>query len=84
ETDDNDGFVDVLNEMTALERDEWEAGIVPLRMALKKARHVSFKIINSPTLLLPRWHEITAGTSYKNRTLPRDVATCWNSTYDML
>jgi len=36
ETDDDDGFVDVLNEMTALERDEWEAGIVPLRMALKK------------------------------------------------
>ncbi|KAE9404172.1 hypothetical protein BT96DRAFT_813986, partial [Gymnopus androsaceus JB14] len=47
-------------------------------------RHVSFKIINSPTLLLPCWRETTAGTSFKNRTLPRDVATCWNSTYDML
>ncbi|KAE9396505.1 hypothetical protein BT96DRAFT_780829, partial [Gymnopus androsaceus JB14] len=47
-------------------------------------RRISFKIINSPTLLLPRWHELTAGTAFENRILPHNIATQWNSTYDML
>ncbi|KAE9407459.1 hypothetical protein BT96DRAFT_809445, partial [Gymnopus androsaceus JB14] len=47
-------------------------------------RRISFKIINSPTLLLPRWREQVAGTQFKDRVLPRDVSTRWNSTYDML
>ncbi|KAE9397309.1 hypothetical protein BT96DRAFT_823537, partial [Gymnopus androsaceus JB14] len=41
-------------------------------------------IINLPTLLLPRWHETVANTEFKNHVLPRDVATHWNSTYNML
>lgn len=49
-----------------------------------QTRRISFKIINSPTLLLPRWRAVTASTPFENRTLPRDVATRWNSTYDML
>lgn len=50
----------------------------------QQTRRISFKIINSPTLLLPRWRAITATTPFEHRTLPRDVATRWNSTFDML
>ncbi|KAJ3746924.1 hypothetical protein EV360DRAFT_57277, partial [Lentinula raphanica] len=47
-------------------------------------RKVSFKIIHSTTLLLPRWREQVAGTEFEGQVLPRDVATQWNSTFDML
>ncbi|KAE9387864.1 hypothetical protein BT96DRAFT_777490, partial [Gymnopus androsaceus JB14] len=55
-------------------------------------RRVSFKIINSPTLLLPQWRETVANTEFKNfvpchdknHVLPHDIATHWNSTYNML
>ncbi|KAF9064678.1 hypothetical protein BDP27DRAFT_1154075, partial [Rhodocollybia butyracea] len=79
-----EGFVDVLTEMTETEREEWNEAVQPLRAALGKCRCVSFKIISSPTLLLPRWRETVAGTNFKDRILPRDVTTRWNSTYDML
>jgi len=49
-----------------------------------QSRKISFKIINLPTLLLPHWREVTASTPFENCILPRDVATRWNSTYDML
>ncbi|KAE9384407.1 hypothetical protein BT96DRAFT_771569, partial [Gymnopus androsaceus JB14] len=77
-------FVEVLQEMTEEEREQWKQDVEPVRMALFKARKISFKIINSTTLLLPRWREQVAHTEFKDRTLPRDVATRWNSTYDML
>ncbi|KAF9052598.1 hypothetical protein BDP27DRAFT_1386323 [Rhodocollybia butyracea] len=69
---------------TVLKEEEWNEAVQPLRAALVKCRHVSFKIINSPTLLLPRWRETVAGTNFKDHILPRDVTTRWNSTYDML
>ncbi|KAE9390283.1 hypothetical protein BT96DRAFT_833638, partial [Gymnopus androsaceus JB14] len=47
-------------------------------------RCISFKVINSPTILLPSWCKAVAGSAFHNRTLPRDVSTCWNSTYNML
>ena len=118
EKDDVEGFVEVLQEMTEEEREQWKQDVEPVRMALFKvsfdpapclachvtglpfclysqppfirlpvypqARKISFKIINSTTLLLPRWREQVAHTEFKDRTLPRDVATRWNSTYDML
>ncbi|KAE9385923.1 hypothetical protein BT96DRAFT_840072, partial [Gymnopus androsaceus JB14] len=45
---------------------------------------ILFKIINSTTLLLPQWREQVANTEFKDCVLPRNVATHWNSTYDML
>ncbi|KAJ3777640.1 hypothetical protein FB446DRAFT_633659, partial [Lentinula raphanica] len=47
-------------------------------------RKASFKIIHSSTDLLPKWREHMQDTPFKGRMLPRDVATRWNSTYDML
>ncbi|KAJ3965087.1 hypothetical protein EV361DRAFT_811267 [Lentinula raphanica] len=49
-----------------------------------QTRKISFKIINSPTLLLPKWWEQLSGTDFADRTLLRDVATQWNSTHNML
>ncbi|KAJ3833743.1 hypothetical protein F5878DRAFT_546022 [Lentinula raphanica] len=84
ERDDNEGFVDVLNEMSAGERATWQNEVTPVKSALYKTRKISFKIIHSTTGLLPRWREQVSDTEFADQVLPRDVATRWNSTYDML
>ncbi|KAJ3748251.1 hypothetical protein EV360DRAFT_56962 [Lentinula raphanica] len=50
----------------------------------QQTRKISFKIIHSTTILLPKWREHIAGTEFKGQVLPRDVATRWNSSFDML
>ncbi|KAJ7442837.1 hypothetical protein B0H11DRAFT_1748817, partial [Mycena galericulata] len=45
---------------------------------------LSFAIIHSTTILLPAWHKICRKCKLKERMIPRDVRTRWNSTYDML
>lgn len=47
-------------------------------------RRLAFKLINSTTLLLPMWKKRVAEAGLPDRIMPRDVATRWNSTYDML
>ncbi|KAJ3832394.1 hypothetical protein F5878DRAFT_548248 [Lentinula raphanica] len=84
EKDDVEGFVAVLDEMSEEERERWHREVAPVKSALYKTRKISYKIINSPTLLLPRWREQLAGTDFAQHTLLRDVATRWNSTHDML
>ncbi|KAE9394029.1 hypothetical protein BT96DRAFT_737234, partial [Gymnopus androsaceus JB14] len=81
---DDDGFIDMFREMTVVEKTQWAEAVVPLCNALVKTCHVSFKVINSPTILLPAWHKTVAGLPFENHTLPRDIAMRWNSTYDML
>ena len=41
-------------------------------------------IKNSSTLALPKWYDIIEDLGLYARIMPRDVATRWNSTYDML
>ncbi|KAJ3765326.1 hypothetical protein FB446DRAFT_628334, partial [Lentinula raphanica] len=79
-----EGFVAVLDEMTAEEREEWHRDVEPIKSALYKTRKIAYKIINSPTLLLSKWREQLSSTDFANRTLLRDVSTRWNSTHDML
>ena len=47
-------------------------------------RKIAFKVINSSTLILPAWREMLEELKMKDRIIPRDVTTRWNSTYDML
>jgi hypothetical protein len=47
-------------------------------------RKLSFHIVNSPTRLLPAWHAVCHAHHLRRRLIPRDVATRWNSTFDML
>ncbi|KAG2756746.1 hypothetical protein P692DRAFT_20714747, partial [Suillus brevipes Sb2] len=47
-------------------------------------RKLGFKIIHLTTKLLPAWHEILERLGMNVTTLPRDVSTCWNSTFDMI
>jgi hypothetical protein len=52
-----------------------------------QTRRIAFKVINSPTLLLPQWHallEREAPARFHGRSLPRDVSTRWNSTFNHL
>lgn len=47
-------------------------------------RKLSYAIINSTTLLLPKWFSTLEDAKLDERTMPRDVSTRWNSTYDIL
>jgi hypothetical protein len=50
----------------------------------QQLRKIAFKVINSSTLILPTWRETLKELKMKDRIIPRDVETRWNSTYDML
>lgn len=39
---------------------------------------------DSTTIILPQWFAILEELSLNQRMMPRDVATRWNSTFDML
>ena len=39
---------------------------------------------NSTTIILPKWFAILKDMKLGARMMPRDVATHWNSTFDML
>jgi hypothetical protein len=47
-------------------------------------RKLAFALIHSSTILLPRWKATLAELGMKEKIMPRDVSTRWNSTYDML
>ena len=47
-------------------------------------RKLSFKLIHSTTILGPAWKQTLADLKLRYRLMLRDVATHWNSTFDML
>jgi hypothetical protein len=47
-------------------------------------RKVAFAIKNSTTIILPQWFAILQDLKLAKCMMPRDVATRWNSTFDML
>ncbi|THU93379.1 hypothetical protein K435DRAFT_599809, partial [Dendrothele bispora CBS 962.96] len=83
DVDNVEGLVDELEEMGDLEREELEESIRPIKLVLVKLRRISFKIINSTTLLLPAWKALLREMEMAEKIIPRDVTTRWNSTYDM-
>jgi len=49
-----------------------------------QVRQLSFAIIHSTTIVLPAWRRACRDLDLKERLIPRDVVTRWNSTYDMM
>jgi hypothetical protein len=47
-------------------------------------RKLAFKIIHSTTKHLPAWYIILKTCKLNQHIMPHDVATQWNSTFDML
>ncbi|EJF62534.1 hypothetical protein DICSQDRAFT_12056, partial [Dichomitus squalens LYAD-421 SS1] len=80
----SDKWVDEIATLTDEQREEFEAKVRPVKVALVKIRKISFKIVNSSTKLLPAWRAVVAEHKLPDRLLPRNVRTRWNSTYDML
>jgi hypothetical protein len=50
---------------------------------LTKLCKFAFTLKNSTTKLLPAWYATLTALKLPSRMMPCDVATCWNSTYDM-
>jgi len=92
-------FVILINK----EKECWKTEVKPICSALYKVSlrwlrglcshdlyqqcHITFKIINSPILLLPQWHTLLqheVPTQFHSCTLPRDISTHWNSTFNHL
>ncbi|KAJ8091977.1 hypothetical protein PM082_024212 [Marasmius tenuissimus] len=63
--------------MSEEEQEQWQLDLLPVKRAL-------LKIMNSPTILLPSWRAAVEEAGLPEKTLPRNIATCWNSTYDMI
>ncbi|KAH8987625.1 hypothetical protein EDB92DRAFT_1801297, partial [Lactarius akahatsu] len=55
-----------------------------INVSTTKLRKLAFALENSTTKLLPAWYKTLVSLNLPRRMMPRDVATRWNSTYDML
>ncbi len=51
---------------------------------MHQLRKFSFKIIHSSTIILPRWKAILEEGGLKQKILPQDVSTWWNSMFNMI
>jgi len=61
----------------------WDIKIQSLTWNLQLHK-LSYAIINSTTLLLPKWFSTLEDLKLDECTMPQDVSMHWNSTYDML
>ncbi|RDX39419.1 hypothetical protein OH76DRAFT_1306033, partial [Lentinus brumalis] len=82
--DDDEGFVDEREQMGDEEWADLEESILPVKLVLMKIHTLTYKIINSSTILLPAWHEVVKKCGLEPRVLPRNIQTHWNSTFNML
>ncbi|KAG1791478.1 hypothetical protein EV424DRAFT_1265938, partial [Suillus variegatus] len=78
------GFVDEVKLLDKKEQAALNKEIRPVKLALVKVPKLAYKTIHSTTIILPAWHAILKDLSEPQTLMPRDVATWWNSTFDML
>ncbi|GLB45149.1 hypothetical protein LshimejAT787_2000540 [Lyophyllum shimeji] len=84
EDDDLEDWEDERELLSHVEREALDENTRPIKLVLVKLRKISFALIHSSTILLPRWRELLESLKISVRKMPRDVKTRWNSTYDML
>ncbi|KAJ7849523.1 hypothetical protein B0H14DRAFT_2236513, partial [Mycena olivaceomarginata] len=76
--------LDELSELTEEQQKVFDTQTKGVKKTIDKIRKLSFAIIHSTTILLPSWRTLCTTHKHKERIIPRDVRTRWNSTYDML
>ncbi|KAJ6525555.1 hypothetical protein DFH09DRAFT_936571, partial [Mycena vulgaris] len=76
--------VDILAEMSEEERELALGQMQAVKETISKLRELSFTIIHSSTKHLPVWRSKCNAAGVRERIMPRDVATRWNSTHNML
>ncbi|KAG1846710.1 hypothetical protein C8R48DRAFT_556707, partial [Suillus tomentosus] len=79
-----EGWVDEMEQLPACERQAVRKSVGPIRFVLVKPCKLAFKIIHSTTKLLPAWYNVLNKCKLSQRIMPCDIATRWNSTFDML
>ena len=100
DVDDDEDEMPEEDEMSVEEMLSLKESVKPIRLVLTKVsqfqqtsttlttllqlRGLSLAIKNSSTIVLPKWYEVLDNLALKQRMMPRDVSTRWNSTYDML
>ncbi|KAF5343676.1 hypothetical protein D9758_014683 [Tetrapyrgos nigripes] len=84
EKDSEDLVVDMMEGMSAEEKETLRKQIIPVQQVLVKFRKTAFKVINSTTILLPQWRDILKEMKQPQTVIPRDVTTRWNSTCDLI
>ncbi|KAF8548524.1 hypothetical protein OG21DRAFT_1379827, partial [Imleria badia] len=84
DADNTEGWVDEMDELTEAEQLEVERSTCPVKLALLKLHKLGYKIIHSTTIILPAWRDILRKLCMSITYLPRDVATRWHLTFDML
>ncbi|KAH7910435.1 hypothetical protein BJ138DRAFT_1126854 [Hygrophoropsis aurantiaca] len=82
--DDIEDNIDELAELDPADRQQLLVDTANVKTTIAKIRGLSFAIIRSTTILLPAWRRMCVTEDLKPNLIPRDVATRWNSTYDML
>jgi len=55
-----------------------------VKLPFKQLQNISLAIKNSSTIILPRWYKVLESLLLAPCMMPCDVATRWNSTYNML
>ncbi|KAF9220504.1 hypothetical protein BS17DRAFT_641414, partial [Gyrodon lividus] len=78
-SNDDEGWIDEIEELMEGEKLVIKKSIHPIKVALVKFHKLTFKMINLTTIILPLQEMQESVTN-----LPRDIATHWNSTYDTL
>ncbi|KAH7903748.1 hypothetical protein BJ138DRAFT_977553, partial [Hygrophoropsis aurantiaca] len=78
------GWEDEMAGLSDEERLRIEKSIRPVKLVLMKLRKLAYKLIHSTTILLLARKEVLEDLELAVRIMPRDVATRWNSIFDML